>query len=87
MSLMPTYKQLWEMKYGKPLSPEEAAVEVPAWNALLDRAIRQADRAKDDFVIRAEYQSAVVARDLIEALQSLKSNVTSGAAEGERTAT
>ena len=81
MSLLPSYKQLWEKRYGKPLPPDAAAVEVPVWNALLDAAIKQVWQAQDDFVRAGEYQSAAVARDLHEALELLKGDVASGSAE------
>ena len=73
-SLMPSYDQLHQNKYGKPVSPEARAVEVPVWNALLDDAIARIDQAKYDYVGGADFHSAAVARDLAEALRALKSD-------------
>lgn len=48
----------------------EAAIEV--WNKLLDDAIDNAIRAKDQFIQEKRYEHAAIARDMAEYFKAMK---------------
>jgi len=53
-------------------TPEEHQAAIEVWNQLLDYAIENAARARDQYVREARYEQACIARDMADYFKAMK---------------